>query len=287
MVGYIILGVLAAIILIIYLLLHISVRAYVEFDKSGGSATVKYLCFTLFRYDTNSAENTEEPVRDDEQPPHAAEEPDITFTELTDETDSEPKQPDSEVPDEEGTKVPEEEAAENDEQREKSDGSSIADGAAAEDDSDSSDIDETPDKDKKSLKERWEEIKPFIPVGKKGLKKLLKLIRIRSLELSLTVGGSDPYSAGMNFYKANQAFYPALALLCTAFSVTIRKTEINCNYDKKEIDFGGSFKVLVRPSALICLVIYLGINYLIITHKQKIKQKDNSQNNIKDGNENE
>ncbi len=133
---------------------------------------------------------------------------------------------------------------------------------------------DTEDKDKeekghKTLKERWEEIKPYFPVAKKAFRKLLKMIRLYDFELHLTVGGEDAAKAGMNFARANQVFYPALALLCTAFSVKIKKTEINCDYNANTFDVGGGVVIMVRPSAVIALAVYLGINYLKIRSRNK------------------
>jgi len=129
------------------------------------------------------------------------------------------------------------------------------------------------EKEHKSLKERWEEIKPYFPVAKKSLRKLLKMIRLYDLELHLTVGGDDACKAGMNFARANQVFYPALALLCTAFSVKINKTEINCDYNANTFDVSGGVVIMVRPSAVIALAVYLGVNYLKIRIRSKRKQK--------------
>ena len=122
------------------------------------------------------------------------------------------------------------------------------------------------------LKQKWQEVKPFVPVAKKGFKKLLRLIRLRQLDIWLKVGGEDAYEAGMNFGRANQVFYPALSLVCCIFSVKIKHTEIRCDFEHEGFDFGGSVLVLVRPAAVLGLAIYLGINYLKI--KKKLGKKD-------------
>lgn len=318
-VGYIILGIIAAIILIIYVLLHISIRAYVKFDKSGTLVKVKYCGFTLYKFDSNApdeetAKDSDKSGEQDKQTEHehsenAPSQPEIIFTELVDADDaaaetesgssdetkhsehaqsenvqSQPKTVNGieEAGREDGYAAKEDEPSAN---QEKPEGKA----AKMKSDKETADIEDDSDgeKEKKSLKQRWEDIKPFIPVGKKGLKKLLKLIRLRELELHLCVGGADPYTAGMNFARANQAFYPVLALLCTAFSVSIKKTEIDCNYNQKELDFSGSVIVLARPSAIICLAVYLIVNYFIITHKQKKERINDSDNDTKEGNENE
>lgn len=80
----------------------------------------------------------------------------------------------------------------------------------------------------------------------------------------------------MNFARANQVFYPALALLCTAFSVKIYKTEINCDYNANTFDANGGVIITVRPSAVIALAVYLGINYLKIKLRSR-KTKNQQQ----------
>ena len=84
----------------------------------------------------------------------------------------------------------------------------------------------------------------------------------------------------MNFARANQAFYPALALLCTAFSVKINKTEINCDYNANTFDANGRVIIMVRPSAVIALAVYLGINYLNIRLRSR---KNKNQQQKKEG----
>ncbi len=240
-----------ALILIIYVLLHISVRAYIKFDKKSLKLCVKYLWFTAFKMDTSLPPDKSTPkgvsteAKDNK--------PDFELSEL-EEVDSTQDKPS------EDKKTPEPES--------KSESKEIKEDTSKESDKE--------EKEHKSLKERWEEIKPYFPVAKKSLRKLLKMIRLYDLELHLTVGGDDACKAGMNFARANQVFYPALALLCTAFSVKINKTEINCDYNANTFDVSGGVVIMVRPSAVIALAVYLGVNYLKIRIRSKRKQKINN-----------
>lgn len=143
--------------------------------------------------------------------------------------------------------------------------------------------DEEPKDKKKSVKEIISEYKPYFPVAKKALKKLLKMIRFYDLSFDLTVGDTDAYEAAMKFGKVNSLVYSFLALLCCLFSVKIKATNINCSFEKGGIDASFSTVVKVRPLAVLGLAIYLGINYLKINHKKKkqikkdlkIKEKNN------------
>ncbi len=243
-----------ALILIIYVLLHISVRAYIGFDKKSLKLYVKYLWFTIYKMDTSlppeksSSEAVPTEAKDDK--------PDFELSELeeVDSTQDKPSQ----------GKTLHEPKGESKEAEEKSSKEPDAEGKDKE------------EKEHKSLKERWEEIKPYFPVAKKAFRRLLKMIRLYDFELHLTVGGEDAAKAGMNFARANQVFYPALALLCTAFSVKIKKTEINCDYNANTFDVSGGVVIMVRPSAVIALAVYLGINYLKIKSRNRKNQKINN-----------
>lgn len=247
---------LLALILIIYILLHISVRAYIRFDKKSLKLSVKYLWFTAFKLytclppDKSSSHAVPTETKDDK--------PDFELNEVEEVDSTEDK------PSEEKKPV---------EPEQKSESKEADDNPSKEPDSEEPNKDE---KEHKTLTERWEEIKPYFPVAKRALQRLLKMIRLYDFELHLTVGGEDAAKAGMNFARANQVFYPALALLCTAFSVKIYKTEINCDYNANTFDANGGVIITVRPSAVIALAVYLGINYLKIKLRSR-KTKNQQQ----------
>ncbi|MEE1542293.1 MAG: hypothetical protein UF067_07485, partial [Paludibacteraceae bacterium] len=85
-------------------------------------------------------------------------------------------------------------------------------------------------------KEKLEEYLQYVPIAKKALKKLLKLIRFYDLELYLAVGDVNAHKAGENFGKINALVYSVLGLLCTAFTVKIKHTQIDCVFDEKKLD---------------------------------------------------
>ena len=256
---YIILGILAAVIVILVVLLHFSVKAYISADKKHVDIDVKYLGFKLYSLSVPEKEKPPE-----ESPPEEIKEPEIEFTELelTDSTSEDDlaeihkkieessvqdSPADNAEPPQGEPKEPEDDSTENDEPEEK--------------------------KPKPSLLDMWNEYKKYIPAGKKAFRKLLKLIRFRDLNLSLTVGNDDPYKAGLNFGRINAAVYSVLGFLCTVFSVTIDKTEIKCDFENKTTDFSVSTAIFVRPSAVIALAVYLGIYYLKIRNSMKKLEK--------------
>ena len=130
---------------------------------------------------------------------------------------------------------------------------------------------------KPSLKEKWEEYKQYIPVGKKAVKKLLKIIRIYKLNINIEVGGTDAYKTALNFGRINSVFYPILGLLCTIFSVKIERTSLSCDFESEKTSADISACIYLRPSAVICLALYLLINYWKISRKQKrLNNKENA-----------
>ena len=135
---------------------------------------------------------------------------------------------------------------------------------------------------KPSLKEKWEEYKQYIPIGKKAVKKLLKIIRIYKLNVNVVVGGTDAYKIALNFGRLNSIFYPLLGLLCTIFSVKIDSTNISCDFESEKTSADISACIYLRPSAIICLGLYLLVNYLIISRKQKRLNKKENENDRKE-----
>ena len=238
---YIILGILAAVIVILVVLLHFSVKAYISADKKHVDIDVKYLGFKLYSLS----------VPEKEKPPEESPPEDLNdlaeIHKKIEESSAQDSPADNAEPPQDEPKGPEDDSTENDEPEEK--------------------------KPKPSLLDMWNEYKKYIPAGKKAFRKLLKLIRFRDLNLSLTVGNDDPYKAGLNFGRINAAVYSVLGFLCTVFSVTIDKTEIKCDFENKTTDFSVSTAIFVRPSAVIALAVYLGIYYLKIRNSMKKLEK--------------
>lgn len=271
---YIILAVIAVIILILVVLLHFSVKAYIDADKSHVNIIVKYLGFMLYKLDVPDRK------KDSVKEASSTDEPEITLEEV-------PQVDAAEIEDSEEIQKKVEEAQASDMIDENVTLSAPTADELSEQQADSSESDdfgsEKPEekKQKPTLSEMWNEYKKYIPAGKKAFRKLLKLIRLRDLRLELIVGNDDPYKAGLNFGRINAAVYSILGFLCSTFSVTIDHTEIKCDYEHKALDFNLKTAVLVRPSAVFALAVYLGVYYLKIKHSMKklekiAKAKENS-----------
>ena len=283
-------GIVVGLIAVISILLSISVRADIAFDKGGVSVAVKYLWFKLYSFDARESTGKEDKdgqsdksvfrtgahkksggADKSKKASKTAAQPDGSAgkkrggAEMEYSGDEKQKGKPSDLDKEDVSHTQQEtQASQTTHASQTTQASQTTHASSEEKDGAGGKLDE--------LKQKWQEVKPFVPVAKKGFKKLLRLIRLRQLDFWLKVGGEDDYEAGMNFGRANQIFYPALSLVCCIFSVKIKHTEIRCDFEHEGFDFGGSVLVLVRPAAVLGLAIYLGINYLKI--KKKLGKKD-------------
>ncbi|MBQ8623466.1 MAG: hypothetical protein IJ424_03695 [Oscillospiraceae bacterium] len=244
---YITLGIIAGIILIIYILLRISVCAYVDATNEHLRVKVKYICFELYKFEKEFKSTADNPAFE------------LVDLDEADDIGSKQKQESS---------APKAKPSEKKKNEDTADASDMTDEELLKGESS-----ETEEKPKKSVKEILDEYLPYVPVAKKALKKLLKLIRFYNLDLIVTIGDNDAYEAAMKFGKFNILIYSSLALLCTAFSVNIKHTEVKCDFENPQTQASLNTIVKVRPSAVLALAVYLGINYLKLRHNQKKKEK--------------
>lgn len=111
-------------------------------------------------------------------------------------------------------------------------------------------------------KKKWEKIKPYIPLGKKVVKKLLKAIKIRQLEVYITVADEDAYECAMKYGKINAAVYNVLALIKNYLTVSIKHIEVNSKFNSNESEYRFAGKIKVRPSTVIAIAFFILINYI-------------------------
>lgn len=243
---WIILGVIAALILILVILLHFSIKVHVEVDKKHFRVEARYLGIKIFNQDSSDESKEQNEEKDDQPPPIELVE--VPVVDMTDGGSVDKKEQ------EESSDKPQEAPELQD--------------SASQDEQESSTEEEEKD-DKPSLLDQYIEYKKYIPAGKKAFRKLLKLIRFYHLKFSLTLGNDDPYKAGLNFGRLNAVIYSLLGLICCIFSVKIDSTEIKCDFEKKTTDFYFSTSIYVRPSAVVALALYIGVYYLKIRKSMK------------------
>ena len=138
------------------------------------------------------------------------------------------------------------------------------------------------------IKSKWTKVKPYIPMGWKYFKKLLKKIRITDVKIQLTVGKEDAYEAAMFYGKIQGALFNLIALLSGIFTVKIKKADVNCVFDKKTFDGEAYAVIRIRPSTIIAIAVCMGVSFLKIflpdyLKRRKNKKADKKQNDKKVG----
>ena len=122
------------------------------------------------------------------------------------------------------------------------------------------------------LKQKWNLVKPYVPLVWKTLKKLLKNIRFYNTEIDIMLGNEDPYKAALNYGYFNTAFYQVLAFLCMVFSVKIKTCDINTEFIVKRFELKASGDIYVRVSTILAIAICFLFNMLKIYLRQKGKK---------------
>ena len=123
------------------------------------------------------------------------------------------------------------------------------------------------------LKNRYYMIKPYIPKGWKYFKKLLSAIRITGVEVYLEVGREDAHEAVIYYGTVQGVLFNLLGNLANIFTVKIKRADVNCIFTKNTFDGRAECWVKVRPSTIIAIAFCIGINFLIIFIKQKLKKR--------------
>lgn len=307
MIAIIVLWILLSIIAVIVILLHFSVSAYVKADSRGFEVKIKYMFFTIYPVNAKKKKRRRKAkkIKKEKLQQDLFEDNidgDFADNDITEASLSEPEALESILKKDDAC----EENTDTHIYEEKIDREDKfgLDGLAeslkeAEDEDKNSDEPVMPkkksvperdpdsDKNKKSrtkdgffagLKEKYELIKPYIPMGWKYFKKLCKTIRFTDTGINITVGREDAHEAAI-FYGALQgALFNFLGLLAGIFTVKIKRANVNCVFTKNTISGEAETTVKIRPSALIALAVCIGVNFLIIYLKQKRKLKIDSKN---------
>lgn len=139
------------------------------------------------------------------------------------------------------------------------------------------------------IKAKYKLIKPYIPLGWKSVKKLLKTIRFTSVRINVVTGKEDAYESAMFYGKIQAALFNILAVISGIFTVKIKEANVNCVFNEKKFKAQGETFIRVRPSTLIHIAVCTGVNFLIIfmseRKKTKNKRKKKSLNKNSDNSE--
>lgn len=262
----IVLWILLAIIALIVILLHFSVKAYIKLDDDGFEIKAKYLWFTLYPRETKEKKPKDKRVRhknkkqaeqefqdniDDDfanikQEEVTKEENIVEKTISENKVSSEPESKTAKTKPETKHTVKTEESTKKTKQ---------------------------PDSDKESkfgeLRDKYNKIKPYIPKGWKYFKKLLKAVRIADLEIIIDVGREDAHEAVIYYGAVQGLLFNTLGTLASIFTMKVKRADVNCVFTKNTIDGGGECYIKVRPSTLIAIAACIASNFGIIYLKQK------------------
>lgn len=113
------------------------------------------------------------------------------------------------------------------------------------------------------IKEKYELIKPYIPIGWKYFKKMLKTIRFTNTRINISAGKDDAYESAMFYGKIQGVLFNFLAVLSGIFTVEIKEAEVKCIFNQKVFDAKAETVIKVRPSAMISIVVCLGVSFLV------------------------
>lgn len=128
------------------------------------------------------------------------------------------------------------------------------------------------------LRAKYDKAKPYIPTGWKYFKKLLKTVRIRVDSAQIYVAREDAHEAAIYYGAVQGLIANLLSVLSEMFTVSVSRCDVDCGFTENAVSGEADLSVRIRPSALIAIVVCVGIKFLIIRLKTK-----KSSNEIADG----
>lgn len=285
MITIIVLWILLGIIAVIVILLHFSITAQIDLNKKGFDLKVRYMFFDIY---------PRKPKKKKQKRSKKAELPEDSFDDFEEFEDnieeSLPVPQTDDTPDKTG-EVSEQIVEAKPEKIEKNEADENVSVAEVEDkQEDISDIDTdtnveagaedkpeeiTVKQEKKGFAGKLfhKKVKPYIPMGWKYFKKLLKAIRFTDTRIVLDVGKEDAYEAAMLYGKVQAGLFNTIAILAGVFTVKLKKADVNCIFDEKKFGYDVHTLVRVRPSTLIAIGFCTGVNFLKIYLSGRRKKK--------------
>ncbi len=268
----IVLWILLALIALVVILLHFSVYAYVRLDDDGFFVRVKYLFFTIYPREKKEKEVKEKKTNEKRTVVEKEKTAEVSKQDFKDNIDDDFEEKKTET-------IVKEQAKEEKvliEPEQKKDKTVVNKQVKK--------IEKEPEQTEKpkkqsklqELKEKYYKIKPYLPMGWKYFKKLLKAIRITDLKINIDVGREDAHEAVIYYGSVQGVLFNTLAVLASIFTMKIKRANVNCIFAKNIVDGNGECYIRVRPSTIIaiafCVVVNFGITYL---KQRKFKKSEN------------
>ena len=260
------LGILAVIIILMHFSLSINVKAS---RAEGVKITAKYLFLTLYPRKKSS-----QPAKPNAPP--AYEYNDDDFSELDDIEDADEDEPEScdEPPE---TEPPTPALTES------SDKAEAVSEKKAKAEKQKPDKKESKKEDKlagpkpkgklAALKEKFELVKPYIPIGWKAVKKFCKAIRFEGVDIWAEVGRFDAHEAAIYYGAVQGALFDLLGKIALFFTLKLKRADVRCCFGENKLDGAAELTVRVRPSTLIAIAFCTGIKFIITFFKERKKRK--------------
>ena len=268
----IVLWILLALIALVVILLHFSVYAYVRLDDDGFFVRVKYLFFTIYPREKKEKEVKEKKTNEKRTVVEKEKTAEVSKQDFKDNIDDDFEEEKTET-------IVKEQAKEEKvliEPEQKKDKTVVNKQVKK--------IEKEPEQTEKpkkqsklqELKEKYYKIKPYLPMGWKYFKKLLKAIRITDLKINIDVGREDAHEAVIYYGSVQGVLFNTLAVLASIFTMKIKRANVNCIFAKNIVDGNAECYIRVRPSTIIaiafCVVVNFGITYL---KQRKFKKSEN------------
>ncbi len=289
MIAIIALWIILGIIAFIVILLHFSLRIYVSADMKGADIKVKYLFFTVYKMNTaekkdeQSAEPPPKKKKEDSNEKASEEKAfednlEVTLEEL-DRLDEEEKKAEDEPdlktepepePKPEGEKQTEKEEPKPEKPLTKQQKKALKEKKKLEDQlrKEQKALEKAEKKAEGSkldkLKAKIRFYKPYVAPTLKAVRKLLKKIRFKGLEIDIYSAKEDPSEAAIFYGKLQPIVFSGISLLGAVFTVKLKRCDITCGFFEKKLDFRVETKVLIRPSTVIAIAVGLGVRLLRI-----------------------
>lgn len=232
--------IIAAIVLLLFLLFKAKIRVELKFLGGVLDFKVKYLCFTVFPLKEKNPKRQKSRKR----PPHE-------------------KSPEESIPEAELSADAKEIVSEAEEFTEK----------AAEETADA----EVSERNKRKLSEtfdmikiRIEQFKLLWETVKKFFTKLFHGIKITDLMVDFVISGEDACEAAVNYGKVSTAVYNGIALLKLMFRVSVKTVDIGCEFESGKSSYDCAANVTLGLGTAVGLLFGALFGYL--KNKNKIDE---------------
>lgn len=132
---------------------------------------------------------------------------------------------------------------------------------------------------KEDIKEKIKIVKKVFLSSKKGLRRLLKNIRIDDIFIDIDVADEDAAEAAISYGKMNALVYNGLAAIRIFFTISIKKINIYCKYNTSKCRYDAACTIKLRPATALLSATSIIYHFFVNTVKDKMKEKKEFERN--------